>query len=259
MNSTTSRVKPSRAPSISSACGRVRPLSAAAHIRNDLRNAIVSLVLRPGTAILEKDLARSYGVSRTPVREAIAALVEEDLVSVFPQAGTFVSPIPFHSLSEALVIRRSLEETSARLAAQRGTADAITAMASACVGARSEDIGGEDTFHAADEAFHAGIAEMAGISGLWRVVVQVKVQVDRYRRLTLPEAGRFTRILDEHEAILNAVAARDPDAAATAMGAHIGGLLADLRPVARANPDCFDMTALSQRAVDPSSIDERLS
>ncbi len=83
---------------------------------------IADLRLAPGAPIHEKDLAQTYGVSRTPVREAIAKLVEEGLVSVFPQAGTFVSRIPFHDLPEALVIRRSLEETSARLAAVEGRA-----------------------------------------------------------------------------------------------------------------------------------------
>ncbi len=63
-------------------------MPAAVRIRDDLRDAIASLRLRPGTAILEKDLAQIYGVSRTPVREAIAKLVQEGLVSVFPQAGT---------------------------------------------------------------------------------------------------------------------------------------------------------------------------
>src|ERR1700759_4316136 len=77
-----------------SARGRERPVPAAVRIRGDLRDAIASLRLRPGTAILEKDLAQTYGVSRTPVREAVVKLVHEGLISVFPQAGTLRSPIP---------------------------------------------------------------------------------------------------------------------------------------------------------------------
>jgi DNA-binding GntR family transcriptional regulator len=185
------------------------------------------------------------------VREAIAKLVEENLVSVFPQAGTFVSPIPFHRLCEALVIRRSLEETSARLAAQHATADDLARLASTCIGTRAVGTDDEEAFHLADDAFHAAIAKMAGVPGLWRVVVQVKVQVDRLRHLTLPQAGRSARIIDEHETILRAVAARDPDAAATAMGAHVGGLLADLHPMAQAHPEYFDMTPYGGR---PSTV-----
>ncbi|MGI3903340.1 MAG: GntR family transcriptional regulator [Janthinobacterium lividum] len=244
-------IKGGRLPGPLSARGRTRPVPAAMRIRTELREAIASLRLAPGVPILEKDLAQTYGVSRTPVREAMAKLVEEGLVSVFPQAGTFVSRIPFHDLPEALVIRRSLEETSARLAAVKGRADGIAAALAA---ARAVAAAGDEAqFHAADEAFHAAVAEAAGYPGLWLVVQQVKVQVDRFRRLTLPQAGRFTRVLAEHEAVLKAIAARDPDAAASAMGAHIGGLLADLGPIARAHPDCFDMNARPRRAARPKA------
>ena len=234
-------------PGALSARGRARPAPAAIGIRGDLRDAIASLRLRPGAPILEKDLAQAYGVSRTPVREAVATLVQEGLVSVFPQAGTFVSRIPFHALPEALVIRRALEETSARLAAQEGSGGA--GIAAALADARAAASAGDaDAFHAADERFHAAVAEAAGYPGLWHVVQQVKVQVDRFRRLTLPQAGRFARVLDEHEGVLRAIAAREPAAAAAAMGAHIGGLLADLGAIAAAHPDSFDMAPRPDRA-----------
>ena len=232
-------------PGALSVRGRQRPVPAAASIRDDLRDAIASLRLKPGAPILEKDLAQAYGVSRTPVREAMATLVQEGLVSVFPQAGTFVSRIPFHALPEALVIRRALEETSARLAARAG--GGVAGIAAALAEARAL-AGDEDAFHAADERFHAAVAEAAGYPGLWQVVQQVKVQVDRFRRLTLPQAGRFARVLDEHEGVLRAIAARDPDAAAAAMGSHIGGLLADLGAIAAAHPDRFDMAPRPDRA-----------
>lgn len=232
-----------------SARGRARPVPAAMRIREDLREAIASLRLAPGAPILEKDLAQAYGVSRTPVREAMAKLVQEGLVSVFPQAGSFVAHIPYADLAEALVIRRSLEETGARLAAEQGAPGAVAAVAAALAGARTAAGGGdEDAFHRADEAFHAAIAEAASYPGLWRVIQGVKVQVDRVRRLTLPQAGRFERVLDEHEAVLAAIAARDPAAAAAAMGTHIGGLLDDLAEIARAHPDSFDALPRPARA-----------
>ena len=224
-----------------SARGRERPVPSAVRIRDDLRDAIASLRLRPGAAILEKDLARIYGVSRTPVREAVAKLVQEGLVSVFPQAGTFVSRIPLRELVETLVIRNALEATSARLAAERGSDDRVSAVAAILAGAReAAAVGNEDLFHRADEAFHAAIAEAAGYPKLWHIVQQVKIQVDRVRRLTLPQPGRFARVVDEHDAVLRAIVGRDPAAAAGAMEAHLAGLLADLDTIAGAHPDCFD-------------------
>ncbi|RYB01987.1 GntR family transcriptional regulator [Lichenibacterium ramalinae] len=243
-------------PGALSARGRPRPVPAAVTIRDDLRDAIASLRLEPGAPILEKDLAQTYGVSRTPVREAMAKLVQEGLVSVFPQAGSFVSRIPFHALPEALVIRRSLEETAARLAAAEGSRDAVAGIAAALAeGRTAADAGDGDAFHAADERFHAAVAAAAGYPGLWRVVQQVKVQVDRFRRLTLPQPGRFARVLAEHEGVLRAVAAHDPEAAAAGMGAHIGGLLADLGAIAAAHPDRFDMAPrpdLGARPIPPA-------
>jgi GntR family transcriptional regulator, rspAB operon transcriptional repressor len=228
-------------PGAVSARGRDRPVPSAVRIRDDLRDAIASLRLRPGTAILEKDLARTYGVSRTPVREAVAKLVQEGLVSVFPQAGTFVSRIPLHDLAETLVIRSSLEATSARLAAARGSEPDIAAVTTVLDGAgRAASQGDEELFHRADEAFHAAVAEAAGYPKLWHVVQQVKIQVDRFRRLTLPQPGRFDRVLTEHEAVLRAIVNRDPEAASRAMVSHVGGLLADLDAIAGAHPDCFD-------------------
>ena len=89
----------------------------------DLRDELVSLQRRPGEAISEAEIALSYGVSRTPVREAILKLADEGLVDIFPQSGIFVSRIPLAALPEAIIVRKALEETTARMAAQRATAE----------------------------------------------------------------------------------------------------------------------------------------
>jgi GntR family transcriptional regulator, rspAB operon transcriptional repressor len=75
----------------------------------------------------------------------------------------------------------------------------------------------------------------------------VKVQLDRFRRLTLPQPGRFARVLDEHGAVFRAIASRDPVAASVAMDAHVGGLLADLDAIARSHPECFDLAPPPRR------------
>ena len=257
---TPPRNRPNRAPGQPSARGRVQQSSVAVHIRCDLRDAITSLRLKPGVAVSEKGLAQTYGVSRTPVREAIARLVEEGLVSVYPQAGTFVSLIPFHHLPEALVVRRSLEIASARFAAERATAGrvaSIRAVGDNCRAALAS--GDQDAFHKADDAFHAAVAEAAALPGLWRVVVRVKVQLDRFRRLIPLQARQATRILEEHAVILRAIGAGDPDAAAVAMEAHVAGVLADLDPIARARPDYFDMNASPEQAHQPPLADGKPS
>src|SRR6201986_480672 len=96
--------------------GRPRA-TASSRIYADLRAELVSLARRPGEAISESEIALSYGVSRTPVREAILKLADEGLVDIFPQSGINVSHIAIAALPEAIVVRKALEETTARLAA----------------------------------------------------------------------------------------------------------------------------------------------
>ena len=221
--------------------GRPRAATAASKIYSDLRIELVSLQRRPGEAISEAEIALSYGVSRTPVREAILKLSDEGLLEIFPQSGIFVSRIPVAALPEAILIRRALEETTARLAAERATSSQILALASILERQREANAAGDrDAFHQADETFHATIADVAGYPGIWKFVQQVKVQVDRYRLLTLPQQGRIVRVIAEHEAVLGAIEAHDSAGARRAMASHLESLLDNISTTRHINPEYFD-------------------
>src|SRR5882762_3329695 len=142
--------------------GRPRAATAASKIYYDLRTELLSMRRRPGEVMSEAKIALSYGVSRTPVREAILKLADEGLVEIFPQSGIFVSRIPIAALPEAIIIRKALEETTARLAAERATSSQILTLHSTLERQREADIAGDrDGFHQADETFHGTIAEVA--------------------------------------------------------------------------------------------------
>src|SRR6202012_2323250 len=142
----------------------------------ELRAELVALERRPGEPISETEIALRYGVSRTPVREAILKLADEGLIEIFPQSGIFVSRIPLAALPEAIIIRKALEETTARLAAERATSSQILALHAILERQREADIvGNRDAFHQADEAFHGAIAEVAQYPGIWALILQVKV------------------------------------------------------------------------------------
>jgi DNA-binding GntR family transcriptional regulator len=221
--------------------GRPRAATAASRIYSDLRTELVSLRRRPGEAISEAEIALSYGVSRTPVREAILKLSDEGLLEIFPQSGIFVSRIPLAALPEAIIIRKALEETTARLAAERATASQILVLHSIIERQREADAAGDGSaFHHADEMFHATIAEVAGHPGIWKLIQQVKVNVDRYRLLTLPQAGRIAQVIAEHEPILRAIEAHDPAAAGIAMDIHLERLLTNICTTQSINPEFFD-------------------
>src|SRR6185437_10207496 len=169
-------------PAIVRRNGRPRTATASSRIYADLRAELVSLQRRPGEVISEAQIALSYGVSRTPVREAILKLSDEGLLEIYPQSGIFVSRIPIAALPEAIIIRKALEETTARLAAERATSSQILALHSILERQREANAANDgDAFHQADEMFHAAIADVAGYPGIWKLILQVKVNVDRYR------------------------------------------------------------------------------
>jgi DNA-binding GntR family transcriptional regulator len=220
--------------------GQRRANTSANIILRDLKADIVSMRRRPGEAVSEKEIAAAYGVSRTPVREALLRLADDQLIDIVPQSGTFVSRIPLAALPEAILVRKSLEQLTAGLAAEHASRDDIARLQDAVEAQRraaAEE--NRDLFHDADEAFHASIAAAAGYPGIWTLIQQVKLQVDRYRRLTLPVPGRMAQVVKEHKPILAAIAAHDAARAASAMAAHLDGLRASIGDVRELNPNYF--------------------
>ncbi len=219
--------------------GGARP-TAASHILGQLRQAILSMALPPGAPLSEKELTERFGVSRTPVREALIRLAEERLVDIFPQSGTFVSRIPVAALPEAVIVRKALEQAALELCLARIDDSGLAALERLI--ARSEamaGIGDQDAFHAADEAFHEAIATFGGHPGIWRVASQAKTQIDRCRRLTLPKPGRMAHVVAEHGAILEAIRLRDIQAARAALDDHLSALLPDVEALRGTYPGYF--------------------
>src|SRR5438552_15294822 len=111
--------------------GGVRPAraeTAAKLLYRALKAEIVSMRRKPGEPVVPREIAARYGVSRTPVREAILRLADEALVDIFPQSGTFVAKIPLAALPETILVRGALEQLTAKLAAQAATAEQVTEL-----------------------------------------------------------------------------------------------------------------------------------
>ena len=209
-------------------------------IYEQLYDAIERLALVPGTPLQEKVLTEQFGVSRTPVREALIRLGEDGLVDIFPQSGTFVSRVPVNSIPEAVILRQALEDAAIeRTATIAGPADidrldAVLARQRILAG-----LGELDGFHEADEAFHETIATIAGFTAMPRLLRQIKVQINRARRLTLPVEGRMQHVLSEHEAIRDAVARHDVAGARSALKAHLSAVIPDVGWLRQRYPDYF--------------------
>jgi len=219
---------------------RRRAESASAAIYRTLRAEIIWLARKPGEAIIEKDIAQAQSVSRTPVREALLRLVAEGLVDTVAKSGTFVARIPISALPEAIVVRKALEQVTARAAATRARRSQITDLKAILERQReAEAVGDRAAFHRADEAFHGAVAVAAGYPGIWSLVQGVKTQIDRYRLLTLPQPGRMAQVIREHAAVVTAIERHDPDRAAAAMEGHLDGLQISMEDIRRMNPDFF--------------------
>lgn len=192
----------------------------------DLRERIVNVAMLPGTRIIERDIAAEYGISRTPVHEAVQRLAEEGLVEIRPHFGTFVARIPLDALDEAMLVRTALELAIVEIAARRSTPERIASLRKILVEQRAYTAAGDTAgFHQTDEAFHAALAEMSGYPGVWPIILQAKTQIDRYRRLTLPLPGRMESVVDQHMAVLDAIEAGKPQKARDAMHGHLDYVL----------------------------------
>jgi len=218
----------------------IRRVTAATAIYNRLYDDIVALRLAPGTALQEKRIAEEFGVSRTPVREALLKLSEGGLVDIFPQSATVVSRVPVAAIPEAVVVRKALETVTVEaLAGKADGADIAELDAIIARQAKLAALGDTSGFHEEDEAFHEAIARLAGFPGIWTMLKTVKVQIDRARRLALPALGRMDQIVGEHGTIRNAIAAHDVTAAREAMLHHLSAVIPDVAELSARHPDYF--------------------
>jgi GntR family transcriptional regulator, rspAB operon transcriptional repressor len=192
-----------------------------AQVYEALKKAIVSLQLPPGSSISENRICRHIGVSRTPVREAIIRLVEDELIEVFPQQGSFVAPIKLSAVRENHFSRKALELAVLRRAAELWRA-AHGVKARYIVERQAAALGAEDTddFHALDEAFHRSFCVAAGLEGVWSTIHIIKARVDRVHRLAAVQ-GRLPIVITEHIAILDALDAGDAAKALERLEYHL--------------------------------------
>jgi DNA-binding GntR family transcriptional regulator len=207
-------------------------------IYDALRDAIVRVALLPGQAISETEMAVSFGVSRTPVREALIRLADEGLIDIYPQAGTFISRIDLGAVREAQFVRQTLETA---VAVQAAAASVGSAVFEPVLARQERAISDGDfaMFFAADEDFHRRVFELSGHGATWRLVQAAKSHLDRVRQLERPAELTLLEMLRQHRAIAAAIAAGDSDAVVDAVREHASVILAVAPDVATRHPDLF--------------------
>lgn len=187
-----------------------------------LRRSIVTRELPPGAMINEFEIAARLGNSRTPVREAVKKLSDEGLIDVLAQSGTFVAEIDRAQVEEAYIVRIALECESVARAAPLMSDEHLQNLED--IIDRHKVALARDRFDEAiarDDDFHRYITQISGLAMLWRVVDTCKAQMDRCRMLTVPRPGHGTLTIEQHRAIVAALATRKPRAAIAALRAHL--------------------------------------
>lgn len=189
-------------------------------VLQELINEIRALRLAPGQVLSEVELARQLGVSRTPVREALARLADMGLVVVVPQVGTRVALIRLSEVEQARFMREHLEVAAFESAAKLPEADTSLARNFLAEQRAAAAAGDLDRFFAADDAMHEQIFAICGYGGVWQAVRRVKLQLDRLRLLSETDPPTLVELMKDHESVLTALERRDLAAGRRHVRAH---------------------------------------
>ncbi len=205
-----------------------------------LRKLIISLELEPGVVLPRAELADHFGLSQTPIRDALTRLAEEGLVDIFPQHATVVSGIDIASALEVHFLRRSIELEILRTVCDLPDGEHAMLMTKlmACLLMQKRCLNPLDysSLAEADQTFHKEMYEAAGVGNLWELVCQRSGQIDRLRRLNLPAQGKAQAIVKDHGAIFDALFKKDKSAAEAALRIHLGGTLSFVKEIRTLHP-----------------------
>ena len=209
-------------------------------LREKIEEQIATGELSPGSALDEAMLVEQYGVSRTPVREALIQLAAEGLIEIRPRRGAVVTSIGPARLIEMFEVMSELEAMCGRLAARRMTelerVELVQALKACDQALAQQD---SDAYFYCNETFHAAIYAGSHNTFLIEQASQLQRRLRPYRRLQLRVRNRLAMSFREHQAIVDAIVAGDAEATGLALRDHVvvqgerfGDLLANLQALA---------------------------
>ncbi len=214
--------------------------AAAAQVFECLRDMIISLELPPGSVINRQALQAQFGLSSTPVRDALTRLSEEGLVEIYPQSATRVSLIDVTKARQAQFLRRAVEQEAVRILCAAPEKEFVPELRAIIEKQRQEAERLDFTnFYALDRDFHRRLYEAAGAPDLYTLVRQRSGHIDRIRRINLPVAGKMQQIIRDHGLIVKAVAAGDAAKAQLHVRDHLSRSLAYSQALRDKHPTYF--------------------
>ena len=184
-----------------------------------LRQRIFRHELEPGSWIDEVKLAQEYGISRTPLREALKVLAAEGLVTMKVRRGAYVTEVSEQDLAEVYHLLSLLESDAAAVVAERASDAELKALQKLHkeLEASARD---RERFFALNERFHMRLLELAGNRWRNQMVADLRKVMKLNRHNSLLKAGRVEESLQEHRAVMEALARRDAEAVRQRMQEH---------------------------------------
>jgi DNA-binding GntR family transcriptional regulator len=198
------------------------PLRRSEQLGEEIEERIVTGVYPPGTRLDEQELAASFGVSRTPVREALIQLASAGLIDVRPRRSAIVPEMSAERLYEMFEVMAELEAMCGQLAARRIRPEELEQLQEAhraCEVAR--DAGDPDTYYQLNEVFHRRIYEASHNGFLAEQAMALHRRLRPYRRLQLRVRNRMSTSFSEHAEIVAAIVEGDGAKVADTLRAHV--------------------------------------
>jgi DNA-binding GntR family transcriptional regulator len=191
-------------------------------IADQIEELILSNAFPDRARLDEARLAERFGVSRTPIREAIQRLAQTGLVELRPRRGAFVRLPGALELIEMFEVMAELEAFCARLAADLVSDEAVAGLRAANLGcAAAAEAGDAEGYYRANEGFHHALYASSGNRFLEGEALRLHRRLRPYRRLQLRLRGRMAQSLAEHEAVVDALEQGDEVAAGRLIRAHV--------------------------------------
>lgn len=191
-------------------------------VYRQLEAQILSGACKPGDVLSENKISASLGVSRTPVREALARLESQGLLQTIPNKGIVVSGVTYEDAQDIYEIRLRIEGMAAARCALHATDDQrrhlseIVELQEFYAGKRNAE-----QLRVLDSDFHQAIFEYCASPSLTAILVELHHKLQQYRKISISRPGRTADAVSEHKGIFEAIANKDAKAAEKLMVAHI--------------------------------------
>jgi DNA-binding GntR family transcriptional regulator len=194
-----------------------------------LRQQIFARELEPGSWIDEQKLALDFGISRTPLREALKVLAAEGLVTMKVRRGAYVTEMSADDVKQIYHLLGLLESDAAGVVARQASAEQIRELRT-LHDKLEKQVRQRDAFFATNELFHVRLLQMSGNRWLEQTVHDLRKVMKLNRHHSLFRQGRITESLAEHREVMQAIEQRDADAAVRLMRRHFDNGLAAAVP-----------------------------